>query len=1169
MAPQHTKVGIAAEFRKFVEPLGTAAEDGPDGLVFLATEAGVDLEYVLADKSNLESIANDVSDAYQTLESLLTGDEPPDVEDLSRIVSLSKTLVDAVHRLDDLQFEAYVDDPDVVEPLFDYLLVRYVSEEHPQLFDLIQIVGAVSEDERGYPEALDFGRLVDSLTSPNQYVRRRYRWGSEAFDGLQLLSHLRGILLGLKIPASLEPQPPTERWRSIAPGDGDLVTERLRIPIVYLDTAEGEREAGLFLVTAPSSPLGRPPGIAIAPYGLQSLTGAGSADGRLDETVRLDDDWTFSIDLSAAGATDCALVVRPGGATLLTPGSTSTPTELRGSVELERSTVDGDPTVLLGDESASNLSLTSVSARAAVEYSGDDASFLVELPVGTRLAVIPAEADGFLRSILPASGIETDIDTSVGWSSDSGLFFQGGGSLSVSLPQHRSLGPVTLSEIFLGLSVADRGVVMEGTASIGVTLGPISGVVERIGIEAEIDFPAGRDGTFGPVDADVGFSPPKGFGISIDASAVTGEGYLSFDAENERYEGTLKLAFGDIVVNAVGLLTTRLPGGEDGFSLLIIISGEFPPIQLGMGVTLNALGGLLGVNRTTQFDVLRSGLKKGSMKSVLFPEDPVRNAPQLISDLRSIFPPMNDRHVIGPMARFAWGTPPIVTADVGILLELPAPIRLAILGRISAVLPAEEGALIELNMDALGVVDFGEGTASVDASLSDSRIVTLVITGDMALRSSWGDNPGFGLSVGGFNPRFTPPPEFPDLRRLSLNLCPGNNPRLRLAGYFAVTSNTVQFGARVDLYAAAGKFSISGYLGFDALFQFDPFKFVVDVAAGVALKVGGSTLMSISFEGMFSGPAPWHVKGRAKFKILFFSFSVSVEKKFGERADPSTLPPPDVLGELQAAIERDGNWAAQLPEDNRTVVSLRDVDATDGEVLAHPLGTLSVRQRVVPLDIAIDRYGSAAPLRYDTFGITDVSIEGSSQTQPGTAEQPRPPAGEAIREQFAPAQYFDLTDDEKLSRPGFERLPAGRRIGNDLLAYGGESDPSLITTTTLEYETDVDDASLDVYAKPFDDPLGLPLDVANALANSSAVAQAETRTTGQAKYDGPDQRIDVEETGYVVASSADLSREGVVIDGATRTEAEQALSRHVDEHPEKSGDLQVVAMHEASDGGIS
>ena len=78
----------------------------------------------------------------------------------------------------------------------------------------------------------------------------------------------------------------------------------------------------------------------------------------------------------------------------------------------------------------------------------------------------------------------------------------------------------------------------------------------------------------------------------------------------------------------------------------------------------------------------------------------------------------------------------------------------------------------------------------------------------------------------------------PALRRLGTVVLVGDNPRLTLETYFAVTSNTVQFGARLELYAAASKFNVYGFLSFDVLFQFNPFYFIAEVTAMLALRVG-------------------------------------------------------------------------------------------------------------------------------------------------------------------------------------------------------------------------------------------------------------------------------------------------------------------------------------------
>ena len=50
--------------------------------------------------------------------------------------------------------------------------------------------------------------------------------------------------------------------------------------------------------------------------------------------------------------------------------------------------------------------------------------------------------------------------------------------------------------------------------------------------------------------------------------------------------------------------------------------------------------------------------------------------------------------------------------------------------------------------------------------------------------------------------------------------------RMRIEGYFAVTSNTVQFGARVEVFFGLDILNVQGHLTLDALFQFSPFYFV-------------------------------------------------------------------------------------------------------------------------------------------------------------------------------------------------------------------------------------------------------------------------------------------------------------------------------------------------------
>src|SRR5512143_1856115 len=158
-------------------------------------------------------------------------------------------------------------------------------------------------------------------------------------------------------------------------------------------------------------------------------------------------------------------------------------------------------------------------------------------------------------------------------------------------------------------------------------------------------------------------------------------------------------------------------------------------------------------------------------------------------------------------------------------------------------------------MDAVGVLDFDQGTAALDASLHDSRLLNkFVLTGDMAMRLKWSAPPSFALAVGGLHPAFNPPANFPKLERIAINLAAGDNPRLRCEAYFALTSNTVQFGARAELYASASGFSIQGETGFDVLIQVSPFAFLADFYAQLQLKRGSTSLFKVRVEGALAGP---------------------------------------------------------------------------------------------------------------------------------------------------------------------------------------------------------------------------------------------------------------------------------------------------------------------------
>ena len=352
-------------------------------------------------------------------------------------------------------------------------------------------------------------------------------------------------------------------------------------------------------------------------------------------------------------------------------------------------------------------------------------------------------------------------------------------------------------------------------------------------------------------------------------------------------------------ITAIGLLDTKLPDGKEGFSFLIIITCNFPPIQLGYGFVLSGLGGLAGINRSIVVKALQDGVHSGSVEHILFPEDPVAHAAELITDLETILPPKAGQYVFGPMAELGWGVPdPLITAQLGIILILPNPLVIVLLGKLAVTLPEPESPVVDLKMQIAGSLDVTNKLLAIDMSLEGSRILAWSLGGDVALRLSFGAQPNFAFAMGGFHPHFQPPPDFPALTRLSLSLSTGDNPRLSFDVYLAVTANTVQVGAKALAYVKFGDFSASGDLGFDALFHFQPFSFIVDLEANLSVNGPAGFSASVHFDGHLSGLDPVRCWGLVVIHFLG-THKFPIDIPFGEPIEETPTPLPDPWGQLQ------------------------------------------------------------------------------------------------------------------------------------------------------------------------------------------------------------------------------------------------------------------------------
>ena len=774
--------------------------------------------------------------------------------------------------------------------------------------------------------------------------------------------------------------------------------------IVYMQSVSkgANADVGVVITISPASQGDL--GLVFAPFGDLNLS-------------RQVGSWTVAAQVAAS--VDVLAWGRNGPALLATSGAT----DLTASVTATLPPPAQGPAVVFGAPTGTRLEVGGATASAAAHLAQTGSSLALNADV-TKSKLVIAGGDSFVSSLLPDNGLEANFDLGIGWSSDKGLTLRGSAGLQTDLPVSLSVGGVTLSQLHLALLAGDAGVSGEISGILSASIGPVQAAIDRVGIAANLSFPD-KGGNLGGGELAVGFKPPSGVGIALDMQGLTGGGFLTHDEATGNYGGVLQLSLQEtITLTGYGIIGTKMPDGSPGYSLLVFITAEdFGGIQLGFGLVLQSIGGMVGIHRTFDLNVIRSGLRSDSLATLLFPRDPVANAPALLQALAASFPARQGSYLFGLLARITWLTPTVVQADLAVILELGQRSRLLVLGRVSAMLPSHDNDLIRLILDADGVLDFNAKTFDADAVLVDSRIAhQFPVTGSAAVRSSWNDNANFVLAAGGLNPHFAPPTGFPQLERVAIALCSGNNPRLICDAYLAVTANTVQFGSRVSLYAEAFSFSITGDLGFDALVTLEPPHFLIDFHASVQLKQGSTNLFKVTVDGTLEGPLPLRLHAKASFEILWFDFSVNFDFTLAN-GNPGQLPAPAVAleGKVMAALADPTNWTAQHEASLASGVAFRALPAGAPPVL-DPLGQFTVKQQVAPLNTqrAIDTYGGAT-----VAGAKHFALVAAFNNQPAT------PVGGA----FVPARYFTMSDDDKLAAPSFETMDAGVALGDGSVSF--------------------------------------------------------------------------------------------------------------------------------------
>jgi hypothetical protein len=1009
---------------------------------------------------------------------------------------------------------------DLAKKITDAAIISLIEQRGTSLMLIFKTIGLVdwgfTPAAPGNPISTDFvrkelhfERIKDLIKDPAKHFKNTIGWGSPTFDPIAFFNIY-----------------------------AEMLPEEVAIEIGH-DGADSFIKLGSFFMKKLSS---------LSPPGLKADFDL-FIDKADDIRQSISDTWGLTVSPKMAVAGKVSVEIAPPLTVKLSPPAGEVSGDLR--IYINRNDTAQHFNIFAGNDFL-NITAKDVQMGVGIEAKWDAGSgkanviptFFLNLVQGNVKIGSPG-SDSFISTLLAGLNLEANFDLGLEWAMATGLTVQASGGIEIQIPLHKKLGPLELNALYLALKILpDAALELETSMGITGSFGPLSATVDRIGIIIKAKLTGNTNGKFGPFDLGIRFKPPSGVALSIDVGIVKGGGSVFFDPDKGEYAGTLELfVLGVVSAKAVGLISTRMPDGSAGFALLIIITAEFqPPFQLTWGFTIIGIGGLLGLNRTVLMDPLREGVRNGAINSIMFPKNVVENAPRIISDLRAIFPTAPGRFLIGPMIKAGWGTPTLISLSVGIVMEIP-PGNIAIIGVVKVTMPNEFVPLTNIQVNFAGTIDFGKQMFSFDASLYESYIMFSPLEGDMAVRMKWGDNANFLISVGGFHPSYTPPPlALGVMRRLSMVILDTGYERIRVECYVAITSNTVQFGARVELRFGFDSFNLTGFLEFHALFQFSPFHFIIEVTAGLTAEVFAVDVLSVRLTFALDGPGLWRARGTGSISIpIFPDIDVDFDITWGEEPN-TTLPGIDILGRFIDEIKKHDQWQAILPNSSNLLVSLRKIKEAEGALILHPAGSLVISQRLLPLNFIFDKIGTQPVSDVKEIKITTAQSNGTALTV------------SKYEDFFAIAQFKNMSDADKLSAPSFQPMESGVTLsmGKKILATGR------MVMRTIKYEVKVIDK------KPEEGRIFLVISAAlmGVFAKGSAVKKSVLSKEYKTKLQPFDEKPKLLNEGYAVANVTNNKAFSMQSVFSSEAMAQDYMNRQVAINPNLKTALHVVPQYE-------
>ncbi len=458
------------------------------------------------------------------------------------------------------------------------------------------------------------------------------------------------------------------------------------------------------------------------------------------------------------------------------------------------------------------------------------------------------------------------------------------------LPIQRAFGPVYLEQVGLGVDYR-QGITPRQLEMISLYL---SGNVSILGLTAAVDKLRFSYTVDQPIFSTESWEiDVEGFAISSSIGGLTLAGGLrKFPLDPPlsgiEYLGMLKIGFGSYGVDIFGGYAHPTTSTGSTFASFFAFGALHAPIGGPPAFFITGIAVGFGINRdlvTPQIDQITTHPFMQALRAL----GPTPEPMQQLQQMRAIVPPAQGEYWVA--AGISFTSFVLVTGEILVTVQFGDGLEIAVLGLARAQLPNPLLPLVSIELALLARFSSKEGTLLVQAQLTENSYLlhpSVRLTGGFAFQTWWlGPNAGqFVITVGGYHPRFHHD-GYPVVPRVGLNWSPIDNISIVGGAYFALCSEALMAGVKLEVAAHLGPAHAKLTFGGDGIVFFDPFWFEVDVYAEAEVGItiwllfGSIDLdVHLGFDVTVSGP-PIHVEGH------FSVAGISIPFEFGDKADPS------------------------------------------------------------------------------------------------------------------------------------------------------------------------------------------------------------------------------------------------------------------------------------------